>query len=246
MTVTYEHNAQRYDLDIPFSPSEFTYGAVEDFRAAEQKYFNASTGEDADPIKAWQYLNKAIRFVVKGDLTHLPNFIGGENSESLIKSGYQIIPGDELSMARLYAHFVNMVESYEAEPEVIDGNFFLKWKGEKYYIEPDRANRLLDQKAYTNGEVLESLEFNRKTAEAIKQKGDPQGNLAFTVTLQQMAILLRKEGEVLPMHEGKRKAFIESRAKLFAELPFDVVIKVRFFLIGTYVEYLKTRPIIFS
>lgn len=250
MKLTLQHNDQILTLDVPFSVSEMKYADVIDFQAHEQDMFRYNQEEEPDSfIHALDSMNEAIGSLVDGDLSFLLSNIELESSQYLIDGGYTIAPGDELSTSRLYAHLVNTIEGYEPEQLTPPGKpgqpetaYSTKYKGDTYYIEPERANRLLDQKAYTNGETIELLEFTRQIQSVIEKKGDPQGNLAFTISMQQMAVLLRKEGETIPVKKGPRKEWIKKRAEHFAELPYDIVLNIRFFLIGTYVEYLKTQP----
>lgn len=249
-----EHKGKPFELDIPFSAHEMKYADVIDFRAHEQASFKANgEGKELDALIS---LNSAVLSLVSGDLQYVPNYLDQEDAKTLIDNGYTIQPGEDVSMARLYAHLVSTVNNYE--PEELKSDFSLDWydlnkipKGykkvrTKYYIDPERADRLLTEKAYTNGETIELLEFRKDIKANIEEKGDPQGNLAFTLSLAQMSILLRKKGEELPSQAQERKAFIDHRSKVFADLPYNIVLDVRFFLIGILIKSSQIQDTAYS
>lgn len=252
-----EHKGKPFELDIPFSAHEMKYADVIDFRAHEQASFKANgEGKELDALIS---LNSAVLSLVSGDLQYVPNYLDQEDAKTLIDNGYTIQPGEDVSMARLYAHLVSTVNNYE--PEELKSDFSLDWydlendpcvRGQEkkfsvtYYIDPERADRLLTEKAYTNGETIELLEFRKDIKANIEEKGDPQGNLAFTLSLAQMSILLRKKGEELPAQAQERKAFIDHRSKVFADLPYNIVLDVRFFLIGILIKSSQIQDTAYS
>ena len=243
MKVLLNNGDADFTLDIPLSVEEITFEQFIDFTAKEQKFFE-SVESDKEPKaidESIGHLIEAIGLLVAGDVEQLP-FSADDDAEQLIQSNFMLSIdsiGQELTIIKLYAHCVNLISSYQ--PVIPPAEFNLEWNGIRYTINRNEAVRSLLNVPLTAGEVITTLELQRKTVNAIKKKGDPDGNLAFNLGLQEMAVLLRKPNERLPSNRRKRIDFIDERVKTFRHLPMDIVLDVRFFLISSMNEYLKTR-----
>ena len=64
----------------------------------------------------------------------------------------------------------------------------------------------------------------------LEKEGDPDGSLLFTTYLKTLAILARKDGEVLPFNDSEREAWIQKRAVHFSEIDAQTALNVDFFL----------------
>lgn len=199
--------------------------------------------------------------LVDGDISDLPFYEEGVDDNFIIDIGFK----GTLSLWHIYCHLLNIIESYKIE-EKLDYKF--EWfdlkKGKAvtttYHIEPDRAKRLLTRKHYTSGEYIELKEYERKSAKKIKFKankagyegddetemvmtGDPRGNLAFSLSKHELAILARPKGEKLPSNKSEREELIKRRMQVFDEITLDIYLNVRFFLLAI-VGGLSPRQII--
>ena len=90
-----------------------------------------------------------------------------------------------------------------------------------------RAINKTDNKEYAI-KVIEVKKFQQKFGKAI-EKGDIEGNLAFTLGLSELAVVLRKNNETLPIDIAKREAFYKKRQLLFQSLPMTTVVDIRYF-----------------
>ena len=251
MRVLLSNNGNESWWEIPMNCSEITFEQFIDFTYYEQRYFKASTKtkvEDEiaennydDLDKSIEHLYKAVGFVVKGELDDLI-FQKGESVSNLIDAKWTLTLeslGEELTLLKLYAHIINLLSSYKAVLNPPD--FELEWSGNKYVINKEEAVRSLLNVPLTAGEMITTLELQKKTLKMVEKKGDPEGNLAFNLGLQEFAVLMRRPKERLPSNRRKRITFIDRRVKIFRKLPMDVVLNVRFFLVRSMVDYMKTQ-----
>ena len=216
LRIDYEHEGL-HAFDLPTDVSEITFSTFVDFQAAYRKYAEHGT----------KHLLGAVSLLVKGPLHLLPVALETDKAE-MIQTGRALKIGEDLSLFRLFAYLVHLVDSYEGEPANE-----IEYKGERYYLPADRAERFLTRKALTTGEVLEVEETRAVFEKRIKNEGDPEGVFAFTMDLWTLAILLRPKGHQLPHNPAELDAYIDRMSKHFQEIDLKTVLDVRFFLIAT-------------
>lgn len=255
MKVLLNNGHTEFTLDIPFTCAEIQFEQFIDFTSYEQRFFKANEikrkGDESNEISlkeiidstdlSIEHLIQSVSYIVDGDIDELP-FTTGENIGLLIEEGYILTLdslGDDLSVLKLYAHCINIISTYE--PALREPKFVLEWNSKEYTINRTEAVKSLLNVPMTAGELITTLELQRKTLTITKKKGDRDGNLAFNLGLQEVAILLRKKGEKLPSNRRKRIKFIDERVRVFRKLPMDVILDVRFFLLDSMIDYLKTR-----
>lgn len=238
-------------IDIPLYPGERILDEYENFKKARRKYHkillkDKFESEDMDHLQ--DALLEILPTLVTGDLSEIPFYEEGADIEFTIDIGYKGV----LSHWHIYTHLLNITDRYQPNVKL---DYYFDWfdkvDGEtvkqRYYVEPDRAKRLLTRKTYTSGENIELKQFEDDTLQILsnraKKKGldtkdenelwslDVKGNLAFNLSAGQLAILARPEGEKLPLKKSEREALIHRRIELFRELPLDVYLNVRFFLL---------------
>lgn len=226
--------------------------------------------EGNDIEKLQDCLLEVLPMLVDGDLSELPFYEKVEGINFMLDVEFKGV----LSLWHIYTHLLNLIESYKPI-ETLDYSF--EWfdivNGKTipttYYVEPDRAKRLLTRKHYTSGEYIELKEYERKVEQSKISKakkdgfteikdpkerpesydreliltGDKKGNLAFALSKWKLAILARPEGERLPLNKSERESLIERRRKLFNEITLDIYLNVGFFLLSI-VKGLNLKEII--
>lgn len=80
-------------------------------------------------------------------------------------------------------------------------------------------------------EVLKSAE--RMIQDETAKAGDPDGSIIYSMYLNLLALLLRKDGEQLPVDDGERAAFVDARAAHFQQIDAQTALNVDFFLLNT-------------
>jgi len=219
------------EVDIPFAASDIEFGDFCDFRSAEYLWFNVG---DAEPIENFILLRNAVACLVKCDIDSLPLFSSEEETD-LITMGYKIQIGDTITLIKVYAHLVTLINRYK--PEEIPQNFAFTHKQKDFVINTDSVIRVMSQARLTLGESLEVLEYQRRAA--ARNETDPKGagNIDFNLGLTEFAILIRQPGEKLPSDKSDRRKFIDRRKELFSTLPLDLVLDIRFFLTNSLIIY---------
>lgn len=233
MKVFLKHEGEEKAIEIPFHVSEIPYSSFIDFQKAEQRWNEASSeeGEEVNETMIEELLTDCVAAIIKDDFSFLAFSLPEDNVKKDFQNNFQIKIGDQISTVRLYTHLVVLINSYT--PEELPTTFSVEINKEKYYIEPEEAARLFTRKAYTTGEVIELKEFERNVNAEIQRTGDQNGNLAFTLELSKLAILLRKNKEKLPLQSGERNRFIQDRVQLFQHLDMQTILNIRFFLLAT-------------
>ncbi len=229
-------------IEVPTHPGQITYSRYLDFKKEEEAYMQMNL-EDQDD-QAAEYLAAAVTNIV-GDCSALQYIILGDDIGQMIKDGYMLPMGEEISTTRLYVHIISMISQYDelltSGTNIVDGSYKVDFEGETYYIDPMMVERHFgSQKGYTTGEVVEIKSLERELRLVKESQKDLDGGMEFGLSLKAMAILLRRKGELLPLKFREREAFLTKRAELFAGLPMDVVLGTRFFFRLIIHRYLKT------
>ena len=208
-----------------------------------------------DPIEEDLMLLEAVDCIVPGVVGLVDKYnLPGENTTKLVENGYVIKPGDELSTCRIYAHIITIIDTYKPEKilkkfsvrhyaDALPDGQHRKSKDKKitYYIEPDDVVRATNyKKTYSNAEVLLTNIFNRNTAKGLKRGDLVSSNLMFKLSIEEMAVLLRRKNEKLPVKRREQFEFVDRRKKVFRDLPYSTVLDVRFFFRITIAVYIVT------
>lgn len=188
-----------------------------------------------------EVLEKSLSVLVKGDMSLLPIHNDTDEIDDLLGNGVNWLDGEDITLVRLLCYLCNLFSSYIAVIPPVDVRYQTTYKGEVYYLEPDRLQRLAvmgapvigQVKGFTVDEVNELTEYQRIFDKKIETKGDPDGALEFQLSLLQIAIMLRKDGEVLPRTREARRQWLHDRSLHFKELPMCVVYEVKAFFLRT-------------
>lgn len=232
------------NIEIPYNASEVSFRDNTKFRDAEQVYFDRTPKEDRNnKDQVIDCLLPIFGDVIKQD--KIPLHKDGDDLKLMVDNGYFLNIGDELSLSRLYAHYVTVINSYkpidfipEKGKKITEYSF--KYKNRTFHIGADRLEQFL---GFQNGESIEVHHLRASFAKMAKankdNKGNQGSNIDFSLGVQQVAILARKKGEKLPFNSVERREFILKRAKFFEELPMDVVLNIRGFFLHIMKPYAK-------
>ena len=110
---------------------------------------------------------------------------------------------------------------------VLRKDFIVEHHGQTYMINPQEAENIQRSVGFTVGEVITVKTF---LDYAVKRKSRGLENVDFNLSLEQIATILRKPGERLPVHVNERTRFIDARKREFADLPYPMAIDIIFFL----------------
>ena len=120
----------------------------------------------------------------------------------------------------------------------------IELNGTTFKVLRDRTARVLSGAPLTTGEAIEWHEYHREHGETKKKfKGfeepDRASALDYTLGLTQVAILLRRFGEQLPVDDGARDRWLQRRRKLLADIDLQTVQDVRFFTVAALLRFAK-------
>lgn len=94
-----------------------------------------------------------------------------------------------------------------------------------------KIRKIIDDQLKIAGYAVDpSEQLQRFETLELEKAGDPDGSLIFTTFLKTLAILARKEDEVLPVNDSEREAWIQNRAVHFSEIDTKTALNIDFFL----------------
>lgn len=228
---------------FPFK-CDFPISKYFEYKAYEQEYFKFTVDEEqADSGKAMEGLATALSYVtgVTKDeyLEHFPFYVDEKDNE--LVGDYSIDFGEELSILRVYAHIRTIVHRYKPRLKIGSKDFSFTHKGETYYW--DRPLWKDSMRPFPNlpaGVAILVQDFRDLYNEKKKliQYGGENANHDFNLGQTEIALLCRKKGEKLPMHDGERSKWIDKRSNEFSDIPLSTLLDLRFFLINTLEDWL--------
>ena len=211
------------DINIPVDVSEIKYSEFLNFKLYEQEFFDAP--EEEKPAALVELVRNAYEF----DVDNLP--FGSPDKEYTF-----LTIGEEITVMGLYHHYINLINTFNPD---IKNTYEIEYRGEKYYLDPVGIMKSLEGAAYTAGEVITVCEYKRVLSKKTDNL-DEDAAMNLKLGLVEMAVLLRKKGEKLPLRQSERDAFISKRAKHFEDMSMDKVLAVRFFLLDILKAYVRT------
>lgn len=235
MVITYKQpDGSEEAINVPMHPREISFSRFCDFRNARATFEDA----ELDPQEYAAQLTAGLNHLVPGiRVAGIPFTLDEDWDKDLVDGGYFIKVGDQLSILRIYAHIVNVVNSYQ--PEEVPDIFRFTHQGQDFEIQRRRAaDAMLGR---TTGEMIETLEYQRRATLLMESERKDVGNLDFELGLTELAILVRQPGEELPADKPSRDAFIEKRRRLFASVDLETIIGIRFFFLSSLLAS-RTTP----
>ncbi len=207
------------EISIPHSLGAIPISEYFEFKAARIKFLSQPDMDDTELAAA---MLEVLPVLVEGPLERLPLFSNRKEFG---------IDYEDLCLYDLYFHLTDIIDNYKPTP--VGTRYAVDWYDEKgkscsYYLEPDEAKRMQIGKGYSAGEVIELNEYRRKLLPM--EEKDGTGKYELTLACRQLAILLRKEGEVFPWSRTKRKELVEGRTTVFQDFPASAYKDVAFFL----------------
>lgn len=230
--IWYEQAQQMYSIDLPNHASQIKFADFCDFRQLEAKYLH---DDDITGPEAAVMLRDALATIVKGSLHPLPVNHPGDDPVQMLDRGYIVQIGDPLSLNRIYAHLVTIIQDYK--PDKVPQTFKMKWHGKNFTVSRAPIARVLLGTPLTTGEALEVLEYQRRASDRMATAPKDVGNIDFNLGLREFAILVRKKGEELPADRDQRHRFINQRMALFKDLRLTAVLDIRFFFVTSLIDY---------
>lgn len=227
------------ELAIPFHVNELSFAQFCDFRGSRAIFEDPDI--EVDEYKA-QLTASLENLVPRIRTAGLPFALRQDLELDLIDSGYRIRLGDDLSIMRVYAHIINLINSYT--PEEIPEVFTFDRKKLKFEVRRTQVAEALI--GLQTGEAIEVLEYQRRASLLMEKQPKDVGNIDFTLGATEMAILVRQKGELLPADKPTRDRFIAQRREIFKRMDLEIILQLRFFFLAALVFYVKTRIIGFS
>lgn len=162
-------------------------------------------------IEARVYLRAAVGSLVEGDFDKVPFMVGDEVRDGFFYDASGSSDGDyPISVLHLYSHFVMLINGYQ--PEIKQGDPVFELGGKKYYF---AKNEVLNgvSTGFSVGETVAVMslraEYDRRS------KAGYDGDLDFSMSLREVAVICREDGVRLPSNPIKRNEYIENKVKEF-------------------------------
>lgn len=256
-------DGREVEVNLPTSLSEVRLSAKLDFDAAYLdliKYASTEMPEDFNHVHYVYLMAKAVSdFCTSNGLgTDLAAFFSLD-AEGLVDSEGMLLPGvlqrhvemfkdeedhDSLDLVEnsldvIFQYIHKLLKSYDYQDSGLK-DFTFQYKGETYtipYLMKDIIYGTNTISGLTVGQLTEAYEVSRKLQKKYKE-GEDNSSVIFTEILYTLAILSRKEGEVLPMVDTEM--WIQKRAAHLQEIDYQTANDV-FFLFKNIVESLSKR-----
>ena len=223
---------------FPTRCSQITIDQFFDFKGYEQEYFKYSQDDTRDDGMAVEALAKALSYITgltKDEyLEHFPLYVDSDDGGKV--GSYTIMLGDNLSVYRVYAHIRTIVYRYQTKKRGKRKGFQFTHKDETYIWDMGLFKQSLlefPQLAAGPAIIVQDLQNMYKKRMGLVQFGGENANYDFNLGKRELAVLCRKKGEELPLHNAVRSKFIEERAEVFSDVKLSTLLDLRFFLHST-------------
>lgn len=218
-----EHTTYR----LPTHASEITFSDYCDFRTHDRAFLNL---EQPSRHRDAHLLAAAGVFVPEG-LDKLPAYRSTDTATIT----------EELSAESVYLHMVQVINAYTPTDTPLRAT--VTAKGEVFVSEWEDVQAAILNRPLTTGEVLTTLEYQRLAADRVVQNVANEGNIDFTLGTHELATLVRREGEVLPLDKRERERMIAQRAKMWGEVDLATVLDLRHFFLRACLQPKRTRAL---
>lgn len=160
--------------------------------------------------------------------------------------GVDSVDSIEQGIRSMYGWAVKVIGEYRGMLRAAQSCSF-EYKGETYSIPIIVQSAIGGQPmlpSINTGDSIEAMETVRTFEAEIKKTKDENGNLIFTQYLRLIAILCKKEDEMLPEDDDERETWIQQRAFYFSDIDTATALDVDFFLLNLSTPSELTHPAI--
>lgn len=214
-------------IELPTTPQELKLSAYIDFLKAQESVQN--------PVARAIMSISAITGVDYGEM--LDAKVGNIYSSDTNLDG---------CLSPVFAHIYGVVGKVVPKLRTGDDCTF-EYKGEQYIIPYIQQIALSGVDIMPDISVIEAIEIleTKRIAEQM-EKEDTTGSVMFSGYLRTMAVISRKEGELLPIDEAEKERFLSERMKHFQDIDCQTAFDVAFFLTSTLQVLGKSQGVFFS
>ena len=234
---------EHWIISVPFHVSDIRFSDFCDFKMYEKMYFDAGRkNEIAEQKRALIQCVKCLITATSQKETKITDLFleleyEGAAVETLV--GFVFNSDSDCSIVKLYAHLVTVINNYTPEKckelTTHGSTFYLQGTAIKKSIMQDENNPL------TSGEIIELLELQKGMDGLKTGEFAHDANINFSLGLREMAILYRKENELLPLEKEKIENFIQERSKMFGEVTLNYIFDLAFFFQTFLMECQKEK-----
>ena len=175
-----------------------------------------------------------------GDLEAHLMHISGQKDGSIDFDNWQV------TLTQLYAAIFTALASFTPQTFTKEQDCVFEYKGKKFKIPTAYMDAITGKRVFPStpaGLVVEALEIKRLWQQNIE--ADKDGSLTYTSYLKLVALLVKEEGQELPLASRQRLSeFIEKRIRFFADIPMNVAMNIHKWLLDYY-GYLESSPALY-
>ena len=149
------------------------------------------------------------------------------------------------TLRSVYGYISRMIAGYKPRLRSETEHRFT-YKGDEYTIPIIRATPLITGVVLPEISVIEAveaLELMRLSEVSVKERPNEAANIRFTTYLKMLAILARRDGEILPVNDAQREQFLSQRLAHFQDIDAQTALDVDFFLHSTLRNWNATHEI---
>jgi hypothetical protein len=224
-------NGEQQEIRLISDYREVTHSQYIDFMYAKGRYSEAVVSIDPTQDGATA-MAEALSFVTEGDISNIPFMLPEDDLEAGTLPPLQ----EGISLLRMFFFAESVLMAYSPEDrkqELLAEDYAYTHKGKKRVLTQKRATRAIAKRGMTTMEVIETNALYHTLNQLLKVKSDKYGERHFEADLKMLAILLRPEGEALPLRMKERNEYIEQNARELSDVPNYVIKDVSFFLTRT-------------
>lgn len=200
-------------ITIPMSCDEITLSQWADYREAEDKFLESNSLE---------HLIESMKVLYGDELGDLE--VG--------KADDELILGKIPTFMGLYRHTTQLINGFK--PEILTMPFSYEYEGAMYFISAADTALVAGLHPITVNEAVTLLELTRHV-------GEGYGAL-YNLTISHLAVLLRKEGEQLPLMIADRERFIDQRKYLWKDAPMSLALNIQAYFNALIIGILSKFP----
>jgi len=216
-----------FTVELPTTPRELKLSAYIDFVKVQESVIN--------PVA------RAIM-----SISAITGVDYGEMLEAKVGDIYSASTNLDGCLSPIFAHIYNVVGKVSPVLRT-ESDCTFEYKGQQYIIPYIQQIALSGVDIMPDISVIEAIEIleTKRIAEQL-EKEDLTGSVLFSGYLRTMAVIARKEGELLPIEEAEKEKFLSERMKHFQDIDCQTAFDVAFFLTSSLRGLGQNQGIFFS